>query len=211
VRASRTYYRIVYSVVFLAATTVSGGQNDALPSLKLRVEVNPVDQTYCHSLDGERGQVEFKLTITMHNDGGRPALLSKKYVELDCPILNYAKTDGRAGDVAFELNCDKVYAVNNPTNLQKDYVMVQPGGTFSFDGVTGAWLRLPSSHVNPKGLLTSGTYWLHPFVSTWGGTPEAAQILRDKWKKKGDLVSNTLSAEPILVIVKIPDNPSECR
>jgi hypothetical protein len=211
VRANRTYYRTVCAVVFLAATTVSGGQNDALPSLKLRVEVNPVDQSYCHSLDGDRGQVEFKLTVTIHNEGGRPVLLCKKYVELDCPILNYAKTDGTAGDVAFELNCDKVYAVNNPTNFQKDYAMVQPGRNFSFDGVTAAWLRLPSSHANPKGLLTSGTYWLHPFVTTWDGTPEAAQILRGKWKKMGNLVSDTLSAEPILVTVKIPDNPSECR
>ena len=77
-------------------------------------------------------------------------LLCKKYVELDCPILNYAKTDGTAGDVALDLNCDEVHAVNNPTNLQKDYVMAQPGENFGFDGVTAAWLRLPSSHVNPK-------------------------------------------------------------
>jgi hypothetical protein len=198
-------------VLFLAATAVSGGQNDAVPSLKLRVEAALVDQSYCHSQDGELGYVEFKLAVTIHNEGGRPALLCRKSVELDCPVLNYAKTDGTAGDVAFELNCDKVYAVNNPANLQRDYVTVQPGGNFSVDGVTTAWLRLPSSHVNPKGLLTSGTYWLHPFVSTWDGTPEAAQILRGKWKKKGDLVSSTLSAEPILVTVKVPDNPSECR
>jgi len=162
-------------------------------------------------VDGELGYVGFKLTIKIHNDGGRPVLLCKKYVELDCPVLNYAKTDGTAGDVAFEPNCDTVYALNNPTDLQKDYVIVQPGGNFSFDGLTTAWFRLPSSHANPKDLLTSGTYWLHPFVSTWDGTPEAAQILSGKWKKKGNLISDTLSAEPILVTVKIPDNPSECR
>jgi hypothetical protein len=211
VRANRTYCRIVCSVLFLAATAVSGGQNDAVPSLKLRVEANLVEQSYSHSPDGELGYVGFKLTVTIHNEGGRPVLLCKEYVELDCPTLNYAKTDGTAGDVAFELSCDNVYAVNNPTNLQKDYVVVQPGGNFSFGGVTTAWLRLPSSHANPKGLLTSGTYWLHPFVNTWGGTPEAAQILRGKWKKKGDLVSSTLSPEPILVTVKIPENPSERR
>jgi hypothetical protein len=211
VRTNRTYYRIVCSVVFLAATAASGGQNDAVPSLKLRVEANLVDQSYCHSLDRELGQIQFKLTITIRNDGGRPVLLCRKYVELDCPVFNYAKTDGTAGDVAFELSCDKVYAVNNPINLQRDYVTVQPRGNFSFDGVTAAWLRLPSSHANPKSLLTSENYWLHPFVSTWDGAPEAAQILRGKWKTKGNLVSSTLSAEPILVTVRIPHNLSECR
>jgi hypothetical protein len=170
-----------------------------------------VDQSYCHSPDGKVGSVEFTLNVTIRNEGKRAVLFCKKYLELDCPVLDYAKPDGTVGDVASELNCDRVYAVKNPTDLRRDYVIVRPGGNVSFNGRTEAWFHPLYSHANPRGLLTSGTYWLFPFVSTWDGTPEAAETLRSKWARKGDLVNGALNTEPILVTVKVPEKSPECR
>lgn len=208
---ARTCYRVSCSVAFLTVTSLCCGQSVVTPRVKLKVETALIDQSYCRSPDGEVGYVEFKLNVTIHNEGARSVLLCKKYVELDCPTVDHVKPDGTVGDAAFELNCDAVHASHNPTNLQRDYVIVKPGANFSFEGGSEAWFHLASSHANPKGLLTSGTYWLYPFVSTWGGTPEAAQVLRSRWRNKGDLISDELNAEPVLVTVKIPESPSQCK
>lgn len=210
-QADAVSYWIVSGVALLVATAAWCGQTDITPTANLKVETKLMNQSYCRSHDGEVGTTYFELNVTIHNEDTQPLLLCKKYVELDCPVLNYAKPDGTAGAVAYEWNCDSVFAAHVYANFRKDYVVVPPGGNFNFAGNVGAFFRTPGSQASPRGLLTSGTYWLHPFVDTWAGTPKAAAILRDRWRKRGELISDSLSAEPILVTVQVPENSPECK
>lgn len=210
-QANAVCYWIVSGAALLVATAGWCGRSDITPTAYWKVETKLINQSYCRSYDGEVGTASFELNVKIHNEDNQPLLLCKKYVELACPVLSFAKPDGTVGDVAYQWNCDSVYAAHVYANFRKDYVIVPPGGNFNFAGSVGVFFRTPGSHPNPRGLLTSGAYWLHPFVDTWAGTPKAAAILRGKWRKRGELISDTLRAEPILVTVEVPENSAECK
>jgi hypothetical protein len=205
--------------VWLPTSTQSGRESDEAPQLQVKIDL--LSQDYCwSSMDpgptlGRSAvvRISFNLNATLHNVGGSPIILCKKYVAAHTPSLFSANSDGTAGQLAYSILEDTVIPYGRsyyPPNLDKDYAILQPGGSLSTPVVMEVVTSLTPGLISSKSTLT-GNYFLQVWVYDWEGPPEALQTLRDRWRKQGYLIGQGSMSNRIQVSINPPKSLAMCK
>jgi hypothetical protein len=193
--------------------------NDA-PQLQVKIAL--LSQDYCLSAanggatarDPAIVHILFNMKATLRNAGGLSIILCKKYVAAHTPSLFSANSDGTAGQLAYSILEDTVIPYGRsyyPRNLNKDYAILQPGGSMSTPVVTEVITSLTPGLISSKSTLTPGNYFLQVWVYDWEGPPEALQTLRDRWRKQGYLIGQGSMSNRIQVSIDPPKNLAMCK
>jgi hypothetical protein len=177
----------------------------------LRAAIQLTSQTYCSGSNKGIGWSNLQLHIQIHNETENPIILCKKYVEIYQPLLAYARPDGAPGDAAYNpifdsYGFDRYY----PTNLKRDYVEVAPRKEYEFDQGTAVLFHLSSEISEAKGTVMPGNYFLSVVIGTWGGPPDVVDVLRARWRSKGNLFVREIWSEFIPVTVAPPQPLLSC-
>jgi hypothetical protein len=153
------------------------------------------------------------LNATLHNAGGSPIILCKKYIAAQDPSLFAANSDGTAGELAYSVMEDSfgITDKNYPRNLDKDFAILQPGGSMSAPVATQVIASLTPGLVSPKSALAPGSYFLQVWVYDWKGSPEVLHTLRDRWKKQGYLIGEGSLSNRIQVSIDPSKNLATCK
>jgi hypothetical protein len=212
--------------VWLPTSTQSGRESNEAPQLQVKIDL--LSQDYCwSSMDpgptlgrSAAVHISFNLNATLRNAGSSSIILCKKYVAAHAPSLFAANSDGTAGPLAYSLLEDRVIPNEDPVipntrsyprNLDKDYAILQPGGSMSTPVTTEVITSLTSGLDSPKSAFTPGNYFLQVWVYDWQGSPEALQTLRDRWRKQGYLIGQGSMSNRIQVSLDPLKNLAMCK
>jgi hypothetical protein len=201
--------------ICLSTSTQSGRVSDEAAQLQVKIDL--LSQDYCLKQHGSGPTlvgISLNLNATLHNVGGSPIILCKKYVAAHTPSLFSANSDGTAGQLAYSILEDTVIPYERsyyPRNINKDYVILQPRESMSAPVVTEVITSLAPGLVSPKSTLTPGNYFLQVWVYDWEGPPGALQTLRDRWRKQGYLIGQGSMSNRIQVSINPPKNLAMCK
>jgi hypothetical protein len=200
--------------VWLPTSTQSGRESNEAPQLQVKIDL--LSQDYCLKQHGSGPTlvgISLNLNATLHNVGGSPIILCRKYIAAQDPSLFAANSDGTAGESAYSGMEDSFGITDKsyPRNLDNDYAILQPGGSMSTPVVTEVITSLTPGLISPKSTLTPGNYFLQVWVYDWKGPPEALQSLRDRWRKHGYLIGQGSMSNRIQVSINLPKNVAMCK
>jgi hypothetical protein len=109
----------------------------AMPQTKdasgLVATIQVTSQSYC-ALDKPAGIAFFEVHVRIDNRSQTPAIISKKYLQID-PELDRLGPDGRSDGVVSSIINDDFgfYDQNPPKSFNRDYIVIEPGQAHEMD------------------------------------------------------------------------------
>jgi hypothetical protein len=184
-------------------------QTKDTPDLFATIQVT--SQSYC-ALDKPAGIAFFELHIRICNRSQTRAIVSKKYLRVD-PELDRIGPDGHSDGVVSSIINDDFgfYDPSPPKNLNRDYIVIEPGQAHEMDSKVGTRIRTDRSLYDwGGGLVPPRNYLLGVVISTWHASADAAAELRSRWLKKGRLYDGIVASNLVPVEIDPPSTLSFC-
>jgi hypothetical protein len=200
---------LVVSCSFVPQAVSSRFNQQSEPSLRASIQL--ISQSYCAGFEKPIGHASFQLHIKIRNEGSRPVILCKKYIGIYNPLLAKILLDGTPGEVVFNMNPDSYgFDAHYPTNLKRDYEVVEQGKAFELDRGTEVYFHPRSVSARARGPADPGDYFLRIELTTWDGPPDAVAVLQSRWRAIGDLIATDITSNFIPVKIDPPKALSDC-
>jgi len=187
----------------------------AMPQTKdasdLVATIQVTSQSYC-ALDKPAGIAFFEVHVRIDNRSQTPAIISKKYLDID-PELDRIGPDGHSDGVVSSIIKDDFgfYDQNPPKNFNRDYIVIEPGHAHEMDSKVSTRIRTDRPQYNwSGGLIRPGNYLLGVVLTTWHASADAAAELRSRWLKKGRLYDGIIASNLVPVTIDPPPTLTFC-
>jgi hypothetical protein len=187
----------------------------AMPQTKnasnLFATIQVTSQSYC-ALDKPAGIAFFEVHVRIDNRSQTPAIISKKYLQID-PELDRVGPDGHSDGVVSSIIKDDFgfYDKNPPKNFNRDYIVIEPEKAHEMDSKVSTRIRTDRPQYNlGGGLVRPGNYLFGVVLSTWHASADAASEVRSRWLKKGRLYDGIIASNLVPVTIDPPPILSFC-
>ena len=166
------------------------------PEVKLTTEI--VSQRYCKG-DAELDAIDLNLKLRFENIGNQKIILYRNSEEIDQLIVRENRGEV-AGD--YEISSMVTWLMSGEwkvgeSDLNKTFIVLPPKGTYETQ-TSAARIFVSREGIDKiAGAVGNGEHFLQIRVSTWYGSRELADNLRNTWKQSGYLWTNSILSLPM--------------